>query len=183
MFRNANLLEPMEDIWPFLFNTGSEEDAKQLRDALALRVNVNRLALTGHLDKAYSLLPDDIRYRQMKRLYEKGPQYVNALVDLFRDNPKVLELLALLRLSGPGGFQAAAPIYQRILKLDPKNVNALNSLGAICINANLLPQAENYLTLSCSAAAGLLYRSLQPRALPFTVRAARRKPSRIFVFV
>jgi len=145
MFRNADLLEPMEDIWPFLFNTGSEEDAKQLRDVLALRVNVNRLALTGHLDKAYSVLPDDIRYRQMKRLYEKGPQYINVLVDLFSDNPKVLGLLALLRISGPDGFQAVAPIYQRILKLDPKNVNALNSLGAICINANLLPQAENYL--------------------------------------
>ena len=36
MLRNADLLEPMEDIWPFLFNTGSEENAKQLRDALAL---------------------------------------------------------------------------------------------------------------------------------------------------
>ena len=145
MFRNSDLLEPMEDIWPFLFNTGSEEDTKQLRDALALRVNINRLALTGHLDKAYSVLPDDIRYRQMKNIYEKEPQYINALVDLFRDNPKVLGLLALLRISGPDGFQAAASIYQRILKLDPKNINALNSLGAICINANLLPQAENYL--------------------------------------
>ena len=115
-----------------------------LRSAL----NVNRLALTGHLDKAYALLPDDIRYRQMKALYEKGPQYINVLVDLFRDNPRVLELLARLRSSCPGGFQATAPLYQRILKLDPKNVNALNSLGAICINANLLPQAENYLTLA-----------------------------------
>jgi predicted Zn-dependent protease len=38
------------------------------------------------------------------------------------------------------------------LKLDPKNVNALNSLGAICINANLLPQAENYLTLAVQLA-------------------------------
>ena len=132
----------MENIWPFPFNTGSEEDEKQLRDALELRVNVNRFALTGHLDKAYSVLPDDIRYRQMKRLYEKGPQYISVLVDLFSDNPKVLGLLALLRISGPDGFQAAVPIYQRILKLDPKNVNALNSLGAICINANLLPQAK-----------------------------------------
>jgi spermidine synthase len=145
VFRKADLLGPMEDIWPFLFNTGSEEDAKQLRDALALRVNINRLALTGHLDKAYSVLPDDIRYRQMKNIYEKSPQYVNALVDLFRDNPKVLESLALLRISGPGGLQAAAPVYQRILKLDPKNVKALNTLGAICINANLFPQAETYL--------------------------------------
>jgi predicted Zn-dependent protease len=69
-------------------------------------------------------------------------------VDIYRDNPKILELLALLRLSGPGGLQATAPIHQRILKLDPKNVNSLNSLGAICINANLLSQAENYLTLA-----------------------------------
>ncbi len=145
---NANLLEPVEDIWPFLFNTGSEEDTKQLRDALALRVKVNRFALTGRLDKAYALLPDDIRYRQMKNIYEKGPQYINTLVDLFSDNPKVLQLLALLRISGPGGLQAAAPVYQRILKLDPRNVNALNTLGAICINANRLTEAQNYLTLA-----------------------------------
>ena len=148
MFRNSDFLEPMEDIWPFLCNAGSEENAKLLRQALALRANVNRLALAGNLDKAYSVLPDDIRYRQMKSLYEKGPQYVNALVDLFRDDLKVLESLAILRISGPGGLQAATPIYQRILKLDPKNVNALNCLGAICINANLLPQAQNYLTLA-----------------------------------
>jgi tetratricopeptide (TPR) repeat protein len=145
---NANLLEPVEDIWPFLFNTGSEEDTKQLRDALALRAKVNRFALTGRLDKAYALLPDDIRYRQMKNIYEKGPQYINTLVDLFSDNPKVLQLLALLRISGPGGLQAAAPVYQRILKLEPKNVNALNTLGAICINANRLTEAQNYLTLA-----------------------------------
>ena len=67
---------------------------------------------------------------------------------LFRDNPKVLGLLANMRLSGPGGLQAAAPIYQRILKLDPKNAKALNALGAICINANLFPQAQNYLDLA-----------------------------------
>jgi spermidine synthase len=148
MFRNTDFLEPMEDIWPFLFNAGSEENAKLLRQALSLRAKINRLALAGNLDKAYSFLPDDIRYRQMKSLYEKGPQYVNALADLFRDDLKVLELLARLRLSGPGGLQATTPIYLRILKLDPKNVNALNTLGAICINANLLPQAQNYLTLA-----------------------------------
>ena len=148
MFRNADFLEPMEDIWPRLFNTGSDENAKQLRQALALRANVNRLALSGRPDKAYAVIPHDIRYQQMKRLYEKGPQYVDALVNLFRDNAGVLELLAILRLSGPGGLQATAPIHQRILKLDPKNVQALNSLGAICINANLLPQAQNYLNLA-----------------------------------
>jgi len=89
---------------------------------------------------------------QMRRLYEQGPRYVQALVDIYRDNPKVLELLALLRRSGPGGLQATASIYQRILKLDPKNVNSLNVLGAICINANLLSQAENYLTLAVKLA-------------------------------
>ena len=142
---NADFLEPMEDIWPFLVNTGSEEDANQLRNAITLRSNINRLALAGRIDKAYSILPDDIRYRQMKQLYEKGPLYVGALVDLFRDNPKVLESLATMRLAGPAGMQAAASIYQRILKLDPQNIKALNALGAICINANLLPQAEDYL--------------------------------------
>jgi spermidine synthase len=147
-FRNADFIEPMENIWPCLTNTGSDDSAKQLREALTFRAEANRFALTGRLDKAYAVFPDDIRYRQMKHLYEKGPQYVNALVDLYRDNPKVLESLALLCLSGPGGLQTTAPIYQRVLKLNPKNVQALNALGAICINANLMSQAENYLTLA-----------------------------------
>ena len=138
----------------------------------------NRFALTGRLDKAYAVLPDDVRYQQMRRLYEQGPRYVQALVDIYRDNPKVLELLALLRLSGPGGLQATAPIYQRILKLDPKNINALTTLGAICINANLLSQAENYLTLAVQSAAGLRYRSLQPRPRLLSHRpAATGRPS------
>jgi predicted membrane-bound spermidine synthase/tetratricopeptide (TPR) repeat protein len=148
VFRNADFIEPMEDIWPCLTNTGSDDSTKQLREAIKLRAEANRFALTGRLDKAYAVLPDDVRYQQMRRLYEQGPRYVQALVDIYRDNPKILELLALLRLSGPGGLQATAPIHQRILKLDPKNVNSLNSLGAICINANLLSQAENYLTLA-----------------------------------
>ena len=151
-FRNADFIEATEDIWPCLTNTGSDDSAKQLHEALTLRAEANRFALTGRLDKAYAVLPDDVRYRQMRRLYEQGPHYVQALVDIYRDNPKVLELLSLLRLSGPGGLQATAPIHRRILKLDPKNVNALNSLGAICINANLLPQAENYLTLAVQLA-------------------------------
>jgi spermidine synthase len=145
---NADFIEPMEDIWPCLTNTGSDDSAKQLHEALKLRAEANRFALTGRLDKAYAVLPDDVRYQQMRRLYEQGPRYVQVLVDIYRDNPKILELLALLRLSGPGGLQATAPIYQRILKLDPGNVNSLNCLGAICINANLLPQAESYLTLA-----------------------------------
>ncbi|MGA2323169.1 MAG: tetratricopeptide repeat protein [Sedimentisphaerales bacterium] len=151
-FRNADFIEPMEDIWPCLTNAGSEDSAKQLHEALKLRAEANRFSLTGRLDKAYAVLPDDVRYQQMRRLYEQGPSYVQALVDIYRDNPKVLELLALLRLSGPSGLQATAPIHQRILKLDPKNVNSLNSLGAICINANLLPQAENYLALAVQLA-------------------------------
>jgi spermidine synthase len=150
--RNADFIEPMEDIWPRLTNTGSDDSAKQLHEALTLRAEANRFALTGRLDKAYTVLPDDVRYQQMRRLYEQGPRYVQALVDIYRDNPKVLELLALLRLSGPGGLQATEPIHQRILKLDPRNVNSLNSLGAICINANLLPQAENYLALAVQLA-------------------------------
>jgi spermidine synthase len=143
--RNADFLEPMEDIWPFLSKTGFEEDARRLRADITSRAKVNYLALTGQLDKAYSLLPDDIRYHKMKQLYEQGPVYIQTLVEKYSNNTKILEYLAKFRLSGPAGLQGAASIYQRILKLDPKNVTALNALGAICIQLNLLPQAESYL--------------------------------------
>jgi len=62
-FCNADFIEPMEDIWPCLTNIGSDDSAKQLHEALTLRAESNRFALTGRLDKAYAVLPDDVRYQ------------------------------------------------------------------------------------------------------------------------
>jgi len=141
----ADLIGLMEDIWPYLTNTGSEQETKQLREELALRARINLLALRGgHLVDAYAVLPDDVRYRQMRRLYEQGPRYVQALVDIYWDNPKTLEFLGILTIKGSGGIQAAAPVYERLLQLDPKNVQALNTLGAICLNTGLLLKGEDY---------------------------------------
>ena len=67
-----------------------------------------------------------------------SPGEVLDKITILRIKAKRMTDAAKLGNSGPGGLQAAAPIFQRILKLDPKNVNALNSLGVICINANLL---------------------------------------------
>jgi len=145
---NTDLIEPMEDIWPYLTNTGSEETAKQLREELTLRAKANQLALQSRLEEAYAVLPDDIRYRQMRRLYEEGPRYVQTLVNIYRDNPQALEFLAKYMLQGPGGIQATVPIYERVLKLDPKNVNALNMLGVMYIKAGLLERAEDCLRRS-----------------------------------
>ena len=142
---NADLIEPMEDVWPYLTGTGSEQEANKLREELTLRARANRLALLGRLEKAYAVLPDDVRYRQMRRLYEEGPRYVQTFVNIYWDNPQALEFLAVLRLMGPGSVQDTAPIYERVLKLDPKSVQALNMLGAMCIDAGRLQAAEDYL--------------------------------------
>ena len=67
---SAEYAEPMEEIWPYLTGTGDEPAAKQLRAELGLRAKANRLAFLGRLEEAYAVLPDDVRYRQLRRLYE-----------------------------------------------------------------------------------------------------------------
>jgi len=137
----ARLIEAGEDIWPYLTNTGDERRTTQLREEIALRVKANRLALTGQIEKAYTLLPDDIRYRQMRHLNQQVLPNLQKLVIIYQDNPKVLDFLA----KTVGNYQAAVPIYNQVLKLDPKNVQALNILGVMNIKAGDLKVAEDYL--------------------------------------
>jgi spermidine synthase len=141
LLNNADFIKPMEDIWPYLTGTGPEQEAKQLREELELRAKANRLALMGQQEKAYAMLPDDVRYRQMHRLYEESPRYIQAIIGLYWDNPKALIFLAKLM----GNVQTTAPIYERVLNLDPKNTGALNILAVFRINEGLLPAAEDYL--------------------------------------
>jgi tetratricopeptide (TPR) repeat protein len=145
LLSNADFIEPMEDIWPYLTGVGSEQEAKQLREELALRTKVNRLALQGQLEKAYSMLPDDARYRRMRHIYEQTPRYIETLVGMYWDNPQALDFMARLRSIGPGGVGATAPIYERVIELDPKNVRVLNMLGVMRINAGRVQEAEGYL--------------------------------------
>ncbi len=141
----GKFIEPMEDLWPWLTGTGSEESANRLHQELALRAKANRLAISGRLEEAYAMLPEDIRYRQMRHLYEDGPRYISALLSTYWDNPQGLVYLVRLSASGPGPSKAVRPIYERALELDPNNVDALSSLGGTHSDAEDLVVAENYL--------------------------------------
>jgi spermidine synthase len=138
---DAELIELMEDIWPYLTNTDPDQDAKQLREELSIYAEVNRLALLGRLSEAYVLLPDDIRCSRMLRIYEEWPNYIQKLVNMYREDP-----LALLMIAGrpPGSIQSAVNIYKRVLELDPDNVEALNMLGIELMNEGNLQAAEEY---------------------------------------
>jgi spermidine synthase len=137
----ARLIEAGEDIWPYLTNTGDERRTTQLREEIALRVKANRFALTGQIEKAYALLPEDVRYRQMRELNQQVLPNLQKLVVIYQDNPKVLDFLART----VGNYQAAVPIYNRVLKLDPENVQALNILGVMNIKTGNMEVAEDYL--------------------------------------
>jgi spermidine synthase len=139
-------VEPMEDIWPRLMDTGSGESAELLHHELALRAKASRLAFSGRLEEAYTVLPEDVRYGRMRRLSEEEPRYVDALRDLYWNNPQGLVFLAELRLSGPKGAQAIRPLYERVLELDPNNVAALTILGGMHSDAGEMTIAEDYLT-------------------------------------
>jgi tetratricopeptide (TPR) repeat protein len=146
MLKDADLIEPMEDIWGYLTGVGSEDEAKELREELSLRGKVNRLALRGRLEEAYAVLPEDVRYRRMRSIYEQAPRYIETLAGIYRDNPQALQFLARLRAIGPGGFYATAPIYERLTELEPKNAALLNMVGVMRINMGHLQTAEGYLS-------------------------------------
>jgi spermidine synthase len=139
-------VEPMEDIWPRLTNTGSGDLPTLLHRDLDLRAKAARLAFSGRLDEAYAVLPEDVRYQRMRRIREEAPHYVDSLLSLYWNNPQGLVFLAELRLSGPDGAQAIKPIYERVLELDPNNVAALIILGGMHSDAGEMTPAEDYLT-------------------------------------
>jgi spermidine synthase len=142
---NAELIELMEEVWPYLVSTGSEQEAKGLREELNLYTEVNRLLLLGHISEAYALLPDDIRCKKMRSIYEQWPGYIKKLVNIYRDDPMALVMLAQKRLKGPNGIQSAMNIYKRVLELDPNNIEALNVLGTRYMDEGHLQAAEEYL--------------------------------------
>jgi tetratricopeptide (TPR) repeat protein len=146
MLKDADLIEPMEDIWGYLTGVGSEDEANNLREELSLRGKVNRLALRGRLEEAYAVLPEDVRYRRMRSIYKQTPHYIETLAGIYRDNPQALQFLARLRAIGPGGFYATTPIYERLTELEPKNATLLNRVGLMRMNMGHLQAAEGYLS-------------------------------------
>jgi tetratricopeptide (TPR) repeat protein len=142
VFQTVNLIEPMEDIWPYLTNTGSQSEAENLREKLVLRAKAARLTMQKRVMEAYTLLPDDQRYRQMRRFSEEtAPRYSRDLVSMYWNDPKFLDFM----ISTTPYSKAAAPIYERTLNLNPKNVTALTMLGAMRIETKSWQEAEKYL--------------------------------------
>ncbi|MGA2324225.1 MAG: fused MFS/spermidine synthase [Sedimentisphaerales bacterium] len=142
MFENGNLIEPMEDIWPYLAGTGSPQEAEHLRQELALRAKASRLVLQGQIRDAYTLLPNDERYKQMQHFYEvTSGIYIRGLVNMYWDDPKFLEHL----VGVAAGDKAVVPICERILQFAPDNVVALSTLGVMRIKNESWQEAENYL--------------------------------------
>ena len=142
---NGVLQELREEIWPRLTHTAAGEAGARLRDELALRSRVSRLALAGHPAEAYAMMPDDPRCRRMRGLQDEGRGYVNALANLYWNDPAGLMYAARLGAPGPGTFQNAQRIYERVLEIDPNHVEALNLLGCMHSEAGDLARAEKCL--------------------------------------
>jgi tetratricopeptide (TPR) repeat protein len=77
----------------------------------------------------------------MRYLNQQVLPNLQKLVIIYWDNPKVLDFLART----VGNYQAAVPIYEQVLKLDPENAQALNILGVMNIKTGNLKVAEDYL--------------------------------------
>ncbi|MGB7769690.1 MAG: fused MFS/spermidine synthase [Verrucomicrobiia bacterium] len=142
----AEFIEPMEDIWPCLTNLGSEQSAEQLHKELELRARANRLSLLGRWQQAYAVLPQDVRYREMRRLYdEQGPRYRQALLKLYWNDPNALVSLMAPMAAGPPDPAGLELIAKRAMELDPDNVAALNYLASVDIVDGNVTEADDYL--------------------------------------
>jgi spermidine synthase/tetratricopeptide (TPR) repeat protein len=145
-------IEPMTDIWPWLTNTGSAESAESLHQELNLRSRINCMAYAGQVDEAYALLPNDVRYQKMRQFYEQeGPSYIDSLLNAYWNNPQGLVYLATIRSSEPDAAPATRRIFERVLALDPDNVDALSVLGGMHSDAGDSGVAENYLRRAIAA--------------------------------
>jgi spermidine synthase len=141
----AEFIEPMEGIWPCLTGTGSGESAKQLLEELSLRARINHLVFLGQMERAYALMPEDIRFRQMRLLYKQGPQYFQTLLNIYWNNPGVLvSLMKPINVTSENAPHMKL-VYERVLELDPENVHALNALGTIQGFAGNQEAAKKYL--------------------------------------
>jgi tetratricopeptide (TPR) repeat protein len=139
----AEFIEPMEDIWPYLSDYGSGQSAEELHHELKLRSKASRLAFLGRWPQACAVLPEDVRYREMRRLYEEqGPRYRQALLKLYWDDPNALIFLMGLMAAGPPDPAGLKSIAERVMKLDPDNVAALNFLASVDIVEGNLTEAE-----------------------------------------
>jgi spermidine synthase len=140
---NGALAQLSERVAPYLLSAGPEGWRAELMSKLELRDRAKHAALSGALAEAYSLLPDDPRYRRMAELYNHASDYVDALADLYKNNINGLLYAARLGVPGPKAYQSSQRIYERVLKIDPNNVDALNMLGCIYSSTGALAEAQS----------------------------------------
>jgi tetratricopeptide (TPR) repeat protein len=117
-----------------------------LHTELELRAKANRLSLLGRWQEANAVLPQDVRYREMRRLYdEQGPRYRQALLKLYWNDPNALVSLMGSMAAGPPDPADLELIAKRAMKLDPDNVAALNYLASEDIVYGNVTEADDYL--------------------------------------
>ncbi|HEY9154754.1 MAG TPA: fused MFS/spermidine synthase [Opitutaceae bacterium] len=141
---NGILGQLSETIEPLLLPTGSERWRSQLGHELNLRRQANRAALAGDLRRAFMILPSDPRMRRMSELYQSASAYVDAMAELFKDDTNGLLYTARLGVPGSAAYRSSRRIYERVLGLDPNNVEALNMLGCMCSESAEFTQAYEY---------------------------------------
>jgi tetratricopeptide (TPR) repeat protein len=101
---------------------------------------------SGRWEEAFGLLPEDERFQHLRRLYQAGPRYREALLKIYWNNPEALNAQAAAMTFGPGGgLETRKSTYERVLELDPENSKATRELGAICLSLDDLGRAENLL--------------------------------------
>jgi len=73
----------LESVWPYLTNTGDAAASRRLREELDRHRAAWRAYLSGHLSRAFAMLPDSGKMQRIRQNIESGGRYWDRLVSLY----------------------------------------------------------------------------------------------------
>jgi spermidine synthase len=131
----------IEDPWPYLTNTGTEEESAALKAELGEHVHANRLFMSGAVTEAIAYLPDDRKMRNYREAYEQGAKWVSAVAGLYADDAESLSTLAFRAMSIPGSQEQAIALFKKALALNPEDAITQSNLGYALMSTGRLAES------------------------------------------
>jgi spermidine synthase len=119
----------IEDPWPYLAQTGMEEESAALRAELAQHVRANTLFMNGRVTEAVAYLPDDRKMRNYREAMASGARWIGQVAGLYADDAEALSTLAFRALAIPGNGRQAIGLFQQALKLNSDDAITQSNLG------------------------------------------------------
>jgi tetratricopeptide (TPR) repeat protein len=138
---DGNAIAPLvESVWPYLKNTGDEQESRLLERKLAVHSKANRLMFMGKFGEAFSLLPEDSKVRKYRENQERNVQYISRVADFYLDCPGMLNRTGF-ELANMGRPEKAIAHFKQAIAVKPEFAEAHLNLGVALARQGRLDQA------------------------------------------